>query len=228
MRSKRTRVLFGGTLAAALLAIAGAAAAVDVRGSLRVRGAVEAPQVEAVRGPYWREWNGFIEPRKQAASLSREAAVVLIGQKGASDATTVALLNGQLAPRTIVMQQGTALRIRNRDDFTHKLHAEGLEAFDAIETSPGQGRQLQIDEAGTFAIRDELAPHVSGTLIVLPKVSAVAKVQDNGEFVFEGVDPGEYQLKVFRDGKEVRSLAVTLTDDKKLNLDPIDLPIAGK
>src|SRR4051794_22239167 len=187
------------------LAVVGAALvsahalAVDVRGSVR-SGDSKAKPVETVRGPYWREWNGFIEPKKSPADLAREVAVVLIGDEAMKDAITVSMQDGALSPSTIVVQKGSSLRLRNDDDFTHQLYAEGLKQFDAVETSAGQARQLQVDQEGSFPVLDRLAPHVRGNLHVLPKITKLANPQADGTFRFESVTPGSYTLKVFRGG----------------------------
>ena len=198
------------------------ASAVDVRGTVK-GGASKATAVETVRGPYWREWNGFIEPKKASADLTREVAVVLIGAESMKDAVTVALQDGTLSPSTIVMQKGSALRLRNDDDFTHQLYAERLNQFDAVETSAGQARQLQIDEEGSFPVFDRLAPHVRGYLHVLPKVSRIANPQSDGTFKFENVSPGSYTLKVFRGGSEVSSTTLEIPDKRDFVVDPISV-----
>lgn len=205
------------------------AQAADVKGSLKAVGDAKATPDNAVRGAYWQEWNGFIEPRKPSADFSREVAVVLIGSASTKDAVTVLLKDGQLSPSTIVMQQGTSLRVRNEDDFTHQLFAEGLKGFDSVETSSGQGRQIQIDQPGKFAIRDALAPHVRGTLHVLPKLSAVAVPQADGTFVFSEVEAGSYTLKVFRGDKEVHSASIEVEGSRELVIDPINVDLkSGK
>jgi hypothetical protein len=203
------------------------AGAVDVRGSVRA-GDSKPTTPESVRAPYWHEWNGFIEPKKQAADLTREVAVVLIGAEGMKDAATVALDNGALSPSTIVVQQGSALRIRNDDDFTHKLYAEGMKQFDAVETSSGQARQLQIDEEGSFAIYDVLAPHVRGVLHVLPKITKIANPQSDGTFKFSDVAPGTYTMKVFRGAFEVSSSTLEVPDKRELVVDPISVDVKNK
>ena len=235
-RNKRAVGLSYGTLST-LLAGAGVlsaglatqAVATDVRGSVRAVGDAAATQDNAVRPAYWQEWNGFIEPKKAAADLSREVAVVLIGAEATRDAASMLLKDGQLSPSTIVMQQGTSLRVRNEDDFVHQLFVEGLKAFDPIETSSGQGRQVQIDQVGVFAVRDALASHVRGTLHVLPKLSAVANPQADGTFVFNDVAAGAYTLKVFRGAKEVSSSNIEVPDSRELAIDPINIDLkAGK
>ncbi|MFT3927232.1 MAG: cupredoxin domain-containing protein [Myxococcales bacterium] len=215
------------------LAVCGAALmsahalAVDVRGS--VKGGDSKPKaVETVRGPYWHEWNGFIEPKKSSADLSREVAVVLIGDEAMKDAVTVTMQDGTLSPSTVVMQKGSALRVRNDDDFTHQLFAEGLSQFDAVETSAGQARQLQVDQEGSFPILDRLAPYVKGHLHVLPKISKLANPQSDGTFKFEDVAPGNYTLKVFRGGAEVSSTTLEVADKREFVIDPISVEVNGK
>jgi hypothetical protein len=198
------------------------ALAVDVRGSVR-GGESKSKPAETVRGPYWREWNGFIEPKKGSADLAREVAVVLIGDESMKDAVTVALQDGTLSPSTIVMQKGSPLRVRNDDDFTHQLYADGLKQFDAVETSSGQARQLQVDQEGSFPVLDRLAPHVRGHLHVLPKISRVANPQSDGTYKFEDVNPGNYTLKVFRGGSEVSSTTLEIADKRDFVVDPISV-----
>jgi hypothetical protein len=210
--------------AAALLAGCGLwlarAGAVDVKGTVRSDESVKQSSVQAVRAPYWQEWNGFIEPKKASVDFAREVSVVLIGAESMRDATIVELSNGTLTPSTIVAQHGTPLRIRNLDDFPHKLIADKLEKFDAIETSPGQGRELQLLQTGVFELRDLLAPHVRGHLHVLPKVSAVANPQGDGGFVFKDVHPGNYTVKVFRGARELRSEELEVKEGRDIVVGP--------
>lgn len=215
------------------LAVCGAALvsahalAVDVRGSVK-SGDSKSKPAETVRVPYWREWNGFIEPKKSAGDLSREVAVVLIGNEAMKDAVTVTMQDGTLSPSTVVMQKGSSLRVRNDDDFTHQLYAEGLKQFDAVETSSGQARQLQIDEEGSFPVMDRLAPHVRGHLHVLPKITKLANMHADGTFRFENVTPGNYTLKVFRAGNEVSSTTLEIADKRELVVDPISVDVNGR
>jgi hypothetical protein len=224
MKRDRRVVALGvlGLAASGALLMSAHALAVDVRGSVK-GGESRAKAAETVRGPYWREWNGFIEPKKASADLAREVAVVLIGDETMKDAVTVALQDGTLSPSTVVMQKGSALRVRNDDDFTHQLYAEGLNQFDAVETSAGQARQLQVDQEGSFPVLDRLAPHVRGHLHVLPKITRIANPQSDGTFKFEDVNPGNYTLKVFRGGSEVSSTTLEIADKREFVVDPISV-----
>jgi hypothetical protein len=223
-RPRGSRAGAYGWRAAALLGACGLwlarAGAVDVKGTVRSDESVKQSSVQAVRPPYWQEWNGFIEPKKASVDFAREVSVVLIGPESMRDATIVELSNGTLTPGTIVAPHGTPLRIRNLDDFPHKLVADKLEKFDAIETSPGQSREVQLLQTGVFELRDLLAPHVRGYVHVLPKVSAVANPQGDGGFVFKDVHPGSYTVKVFRGARELRSEELEVKEGRDIVVGP--------
>ena len=205
------------------LAVEPSAHATDVKGSVRAEQAPKRGSVDAVRAPYWQEWNGFIEPRKAGVDYAREVSVVLIGAQANRDAITVLISNGALLPSTIVAQHGVPLRIRNQDDFTHKLAASGLKGFEAMETSSGQSRELPMLQTGDFVISDQLAPYLKGHLHILPKLTAVAQPQPDGSFVFKDVNPGSYTLKVFRGAFEMSSSEIEVKDTRELTVPPISV-----
>jgi hypothetical protein len=206
-----------------LLGVERSALATDIKGNVRSEHTPKPKGVAAVRAPYWEEWNGFIEPKKPAIDYAREVSVVLVGPEATRDAITVLISNGALLPSTIVAQHGVPLRIRNLDDFTHKLSAEGLKGFEAMETSTGQSRELPMLQTGDFVITDKLAPYLKGHLHVLPKLSAVAAPQPDGSFVFKDVNPGNYTLKVFRGAFEMSSTAMEIKDTREVVVPPISV-----
>jgi hypothetical protein len=195
----------------------------DVRGSVRSNDEVKTKTIEAVRSPYWQEWNGFIDPKKASTDYAREVSAVLIGSAATRDATTVVLRDGTLTPSTIVVQHGTPLRIRNDDDFGHELYVEGLKQFDAVATSSGQTRTIQMEQTGVFVVRDKLAPHVRGHLHVIAKITHAVNPSADGSFKFEEVPPGQYTLKLFRNASEVYSNELEVTSTRELVIDPISV-----
>lgn len=195
----------------------------DVRGSVRTSEEAKTRNIDAVRAPYWQEWNGFIDPKKPAIDFSREVSAVLIGTTDTRDATTVVLRQGTLTPSTIVAQHGTTLRVRNDDDFAHELFADKLKDFDPKTLGPGQTRSIALGETGVFELRDALAPHVRGTLHVIQKVSLVATPGADGSFSFKEVPPGGYVLKVFRGASELPPRELTVESKGDVTLDPIDV-----
>ena len=220
-----TRVIQGVLVAglATGLLIASQVSAGDVRGSVRSSDEIKAKSSDAVRAPYWQEWNGFIDPKKAAVDYPREVSAVLVGPVASKDAITIALHDGTLTPSTIVVQYGTTLRIRNDDDFSHELYVEGLKGFDAVETSAGATRTIQMEKTGVFVVRDKLAPYVRGNLHVLAKLTQVANPGAGGDFSFKEVPAGNYTLKVFRADKEVSSTEVEVTSrELELEAIPVD------
>jgi hypothetical protein len=207
-------------LATSLL-LATDASAVDVRGSVRAAEAPKTKPVEGVRAPYWQEWNGFIDPKKAGVDYAREVTAVLVGAPELRDATSIALRDGTLSPSTIVVQNGTTLRIRNEDDFIHELYAEGLKEFDAVETTSGATRTIQLLQTGVFTLRDRLSPHVHGTLHVVAKITLVAQPNGEGSFVFKDVPPGKYTLKLYRGASEVTASEVEVAGSKDIVLEPV-------
>jgi hypothetical protein len=213
---------FAGALALALSTPAKAHAG-DVKGNVRSEETPKAKSADAARAPYYQEWNGFIEPKKSSIDYPREVAVVLVGNVGNKDASVVTLQNGTLTPSTIVVQQGSSLRIRNQDDFAHKLSSEKLKGFDAVSTSPGQSRELPMLETGHFAVVDKVAPHVKGFVHVLAKVTAVAAPQPDGSFAFKDVPAGKYTVLVFRGGAEVSSQEIDVGSSGSVNLETVSV-----
>ena len=218
--------VYGASIAAlaTTILLATAASAVDVRGSVRANEEPKSKTSESIRPPYWHEWNGFIDPKKGGVDYAREVTAVLIGSAELRDATAIALRDGTLYPTTIVVQHGTTLRIRNEDDFGHELYVDGLKGFDAVETSPGSTRSLQMDPTGIFTVRDRLSPHVRGTLHVVQKLTQVTQPGTDGSFVFKEVPPGKYVVKFFRGAQEVTASEIEVpSGNKDVVLDPIAL-----
>lgn len=198
------------------------ASATDVKGNVSVRSSGAARPPAPTRGTYVREWNGFLQPKEARLDVRAHVAVVLIGQMGGARETQAILCEqGAISPATLVVQAGTSVRVQNNDDFAHELHAVGNEDFKPVETIAGSGRQVQLNKAGNWPLRDRVAPHVRGHVHVLPKVSAVARPNGKGDFVFKGVAPGDYTLKVFLGAEEVSSSQVQVPDGRDFKVDPV-------
>ncbi len=227
-RARANEMIAPAVALAVALVLASDVSAGDVRGSVRASEEAKIKPIEAVRAPYWQEWNGFIDPKKPSVDYAREVSAVLIGSAENRDAATVVLRNGALLPSTIVAQQGLPLRIRNEDDFGHELYVEGLKGFEPIETSPGQTRTIQLERTGVFVVRDQLAPHVRGYLHVVAKFTQVVSPARDGSFTFKEVPPGKYTLKVYRGGGEPAVSEFEVASTKDLELEPVALTAHAK
>lgn len=188
---------------------AGPAAAVEVRGLMKVVGTLPHPAQVAPGAPfkpYWEEWNGFVDPRKGAPDPGQVLSVVLRGKGAAGDpGCSYALRGGAFAPTTMVAAKGSNLRIENTDGCAHELHAEGIEGFSPLQTAPGNARAVPLPTTGHFVIRDQLYPHVVGHLHVVEDLVACAEIDAKGRFRFPDVTDGSYTLEVYRGDAKVLS-----------------------
>lgn len=208
---------------------AATALAMDVTGSVRAApdyvARVRRGQ-PATHAYYWEEWNGFLEPRPDTIDLSREIAVVLIGNapEPANHNVTIQWRGGSLLPSTIVVRPGTILAIENHDDVIHELSSRGMSEIAAEATGAGSTRRtLALTRPGHYVLSDSLVPHATGHLHVVPNVVAVAKPDATGAFTFSEVPAGQYTLKIFHGEREVSTRPVEVTEGHALTVDPITL-----
>jgi hypothetical protein len=207
-----------------LAALAGHAAASDLSGRI-VLGAYAAPEQAQGRPTfYWEAENGFKEVRGDRVDAARELAVVLVGKGAlkAPDRVEIPFVGGSLLPSTLVVGVGTTILFRNEDEVAHELFGAGLDAFPAEAISPRGRRSVKLNETGSWALRDQLIPHVEGHLHVLSDLLAVAQLDDTGRFSFGDVPAGSYTLKVFHADKEIASQQVEVTA-KATAIPPITL-----
>jgi len=217
------------------LAVAGAvtgfslvatAAAVPIQGALQVPRDYSPPTEEAEDAPapyYWEEWNGVLDPRDPGLDVGRALAVVLLGHaEGDAPDAEFELRGGDLFPSTMVANANSTLEIANTDACSHELFSESLEELGPLQTAPGNARTAQLPGPGHHVIRDRIYPHVEGHLHLVSDLVARAGLSDDGQFVFEDVPPGNYQLKVFHLERELVSMPVEVTDSR-LTLDPIEI-----
>ena len=207
---------------------AGNAFATDVRGQL-ILGAYrpeEEKQTGKARFNFELE-NGFKEVLSDRVEAARELAVVLTGEGEPSlgERQEVLFSGGGLMPATVVIRQGSTIYLRNEDEVAHELLAQGLDGFSAEATSPKAARSINLKSAGNWPLRDTLVTHLRGHLHVVADLIAVAKVAPNGKYVFEGINPGSYTLRVFHGPNEIASQQVEV-GARALSVDPITLTAA--
>jgi len=206
-----------GTRAVALALVSagslvGVALAAPVSGKVELSG--EAPSSEEDDAYYWKAWNGFIDPSPVRLDPAREVTVVLTGTPGDGPAPgcRATLTGGDLMPRTMVVRTGTPVRIENTDGCRHELFSPEITEFAPLATAPGNARAVPIPAGGPYPVQDRLYAHVSGTIVPIDDLVACGTVGPDGAFRFEGVDAGEYTLKVFRDGEVVHEAPLSVAD----------------
>jgi len=231
---KQTIPLAAASFVIALVAVvATSAAARELEGKLILGAYTPQSESQPRRSYYWELENGFMEVSRDRIDATRELAVVLLGNNAPKEKQRVQieLYGGSLLPSTVVVQKGSTLRIYNKDEIAHELYAKGLKQFGPEATSPRAIRSIELSEAGNWQLLDRIVTHVRGHLYVLPNLVAVAKVEGNGAYTFNDIEPGTYKLKVFHGAKTLveKPIEVPPKQDKRrkkeiaLKLDPITL-----
>lgn len=162
------------------------------------------------------------EHRKLFPHIPKEVCIAAIGPQKQKPPKPILIRvgGGRTTPVTIVVPPGTQLTFQNTDPFKHKLYGVGISTFPAAETSRGGTREWTVPAAGTFEIRDELAPSLRMFVIGEPNVAAIAYPSMKGEFVLSVAEPGDYTVQAYFAGKKVG-------DAKPVKVEAKDIDIKG-
>ncbi|MEO7361516.1 MAG: hypothetical protein ABI120_14380, partial [Gemmatimonadaceae bacterium] len=119
-------------------------------------------------------------------------------------------------PRVLVASVGATLIVSHRDDMLTRLRFEDHGRTSAPRaiigfTDPGQvvPNSDVLSKPGLVEVRDEKHSWVRGFIAVAPH-PFVAVTESNGEFRFDGVPPGSYQLVVWHERLGARVIPVTV------------------
>jgi len=181
---------------------------------------------------YWEVENGVLPVTPPALVMSNRIGVALLRKDGATQPGFLPVhpeINGaMLVPGVVVAPPGATLKFHNADPFVHELYSDDLgKLFPPELQSSQQTRQVQFPNPGVYEVRCSMAPHLKGYIVILPGVVAFKNPADDGSFLFEGIAPGDYIVKIYFDGKEVGSQAVTVVDsDKEKDFAVVEVKIA--
>ncbi len=145
------------------------------------------------------------------------AALAKEDQKPQS-ATLIRVGGGRTTPVTIVVTPGTKLVFQNTDPFKHRLYIEGDSNFQPNDIERGGKREWTATQAGTYEVRDELAPSLRMWIVADPKVAAISYPSMKGAFHLAVPQPGEYEVQAFFAGQKVGSPVPTVIEGRDLKL----------
>jgi hypothetical protein len=147
------------------------------------------------------------QAKRLSSYLPKELAIVAHGSAGAANSKplVVHVSGGRTTPVTIVVPEGQNIQFVNDDPFTHRLHDKdkvgGGLAVDDLK--PNAQRVWKPPKPGVYEIRDELFPSVRSWVVVDASVAAVTYPNLKGEFSFEALAPGDYEIAGYHAGKRV-------------------------
>ncbi len=110
---------------------------------------------------------------------------------------------GRTTPVTIVVPPGTRLTFQNTDPFKHRLYGVDIKLFPPSDSIRGATRDWTVPEAGTYEIRDELAPSLRMYVVSEPNVATVSYPSLKGDFALNVPAAGDYTVQAFFAGKKV-------------------------
>ncbi len=132
--------------------------------------------------------------------------------------TLIRVGGGRTTPVTIVVTPGTKLVFQNTDPFKHRLYISGDSTFQPNDTDRGATREWTPTKAGTFEIRDELAPSLRMWVVAEPKVAAITYPSMKGEFNLMAPVAGEYEVQAYFAGAKVGEALAAAVDGRDLKL----------
>lgn len=184
---------------------------------------VEKNRADSPRAHYWNEPNGMAPVRPPDIDLTSDVAVIL--QKDDALVTspdelkTVRVHAGAMESRVVVTRPKSTIRFRNVDPFDHKLYSPQLSSFRPEQQSNGSFRPIEFPEEGIFEIRCKLFPHFKA-FVVVTKATTIVPVKADGTFAVADLEPGNYSLKVFYEGKWIEKRSFKADNrEVKLSID---------
>lgn len=161
--------------------------------------------------------------RKLSPYIPKEVVIGLLGtEAGAVGAPiTVRVGGGRTSPVMLVATPGTKIIFHNVDAFEHRLYGVGMKEFGPSNTARGAKREWTVPAAGTFEIRDELAPSLRMWVRGEPNLVAAAYPNAKGEYALTSETPGEFQVQAFFAGQKVGAVTPVKLAARDIGLPPI-------
>lgn len=161
--------------------------------------------------------------RKLSPYIPKEVVIGLLGtEPGKVGAPiTVRVGGGRTTPVMLVATPGTKLIFHNVDAFEHRLHGVGMKEFGPSNTARGAKREWTIPAAGTFEIRDELAPSLRMWVRGEPNLVSATYPNAKGEYALTSEVPGEFQVQAFFAGEKVGAATPVKLAARDVGLPPI-------
>lgn len=162
--------------------------------------------------------------RKLFPHIPKELCLVALAkepQKASSSPVLIRVGGGRTTPVTIVVAPGTRLSFQNTDPFTHRLYGVNVKEFAPNDSLKGASREWTVPAAGTYEIRDELAPSLRMWVVAEPNVAAISYPSLKGEFALSLPASGSYEVQAYFAGQKVGSAVAVEAAGRDLKIAPV-------
>lgn len=161
--------------------------------------------------------------RKLFPHIPKEVCLAALSEKPqpASKPVLIRVGGGRTTPVTIVVPPGTKLIFQNTDPFTHRLYGVDVKTFGPSDSMKGAQREWTVPAAGSYEIRDELAPSLRMWVVAEPNVAAISYPSMQGEFRLNVTEPGAYQVQAYFAGQKLGPAMTADVAARDVALQPI-------
>lgn len=127
-------------------------------------------------------------------------------------------------PGTLPVVRGTIVEFRNSDDVEHNVFSpsEVAKRFDLGTYRRGESRSVVFDRVGEVLVLCNIHMEMAASILVL-RDPYFARTDSAGRYRIEGVPPGTYTLRVWRDEWSPHAQTVEVTHEGSLTVD-VSLP----
>jgi hypothetical protein len=191
-----------------------------------------APAATAKKGEPSGGLRGTVKVRSGKTAKPLVAGVYLTG--GPNDAPYLARSrsmrqhNLKFSPGILIISVGDSVWFPNDDGATdHSVFSPNEKyGFDLHKYGGGTSKQHSFGHAGEYDIRCSIHPQMKATILAVNS-AYVAETDANGDFLLEGVPPGDYTLHAWAPDRVEVEVAVTVVDGKVMQSPALEFP-AGK
>jgi hypothetical protein len=173
----------------------------------------------------WREPSPTVDMkfRNLAASPSRDLCIAaLAAGPQTHEPIQIRVTGGRATPSTIAVPPATRLLFENFDPFPHRLYQKdpANASWKAENIGGGSHREWSAPAGqGKYEFRDETSPSLRFWVVVDPTVAEITYPGRDGQFVFANLQPGDWMIRAYFQGKQVgKTISVGLKDKQTFEL----------
>jgi plastocyanin len=112
----------------------------------------------------------------------------------------------RFSPHVVAIPVGSTVDIPNLDPIFHNAFSNFAgQHFDVGLYAPGTSEKVRFTREGVVRVFCNIHPTMSAVIVVTP-TPYVAISSRSGEFAIEGVEPGQYRLRVFHERSPEQTL----------------------
>jgi hypothetical protein len=172
---------------------------------------------------YWKLPNSIISVEPPSVNFASDLAAVLFkdGEPPSKpdELATVKVHAGELEKNVVVTKPGNSIRFLNVSPYSQELYCSDIPVFKPEIQSGEQVRIIEFPSEGVFEIHSKQYPHFLAYIVVTG--GKAVEIKPDGS-IAEELEPGQYTLKVFHNGKWIHKQSFTVEGGR---MDPLTITL---